>query len=239
MIFFVVAMGVVGLAIGSFLGALIYRIPREIQFTSGRSLCPRCGKKISWFDNIPLISFLLLGGKCRNCHKKISLRYPLVELATAVGFILIGLNLYLLAIFSLLMAIFVIDIEHQIIPDSLVFLLLFLATCYILLATSDIFLRIASGFSAALFLLAIYLLTRGRGMGLGDVKFAIFGGLFLSWPGVLVWMFLSFLTGGLVGIILILLGKAKLKGKIAFGPFLIVGLFIAYLWGEKLYALFY
>ncbi len=234
-------LGVMGLVVGSFLGALSYRWPRGMSVVGGRSFCPHRKHKIAWFDNIPVISFILLGGKCRNCHKKISLRYPTIELAGGLGFVGLGLIRsgwelpYLLIVFSILVAIFVIDLEHQLIPDNLVFFLLII-TYSLLLTTSapDFYARVASGFAAALFLLSIHLITRGRGMGLGDVKFALFGGTFFGWPGLLTWLYVSFLTGGALALILILSGRARLKQKIAFGPFLIVGLAIAFIWGEKI-----
>lgn len=234
-------LGVIGLLIGSFLGAFTFRYPRGKSVIRGRSYCVRCGSKIRWYDNIPLISYFILGAKCRDCGARISLRYPLIELATALGFIWIGILapqswwhfLYLLFVFPILLAIFVIDLEHRVIPDSLAFFLLTLAIFYLLFGTSsDFYTRIFSGFIAALFLLLIHLITKGRGMGLGDVKFALFGGVFLGLPVALVWLFWSFLTGAFVGIILILVGKASFGKEIAFGPFLVFSLTISYLWGD-------
>lgn len=230
--------GVVGLVVGSFLGALTYRWPRGMSVKVGRSVCPHCKHKIAWFDNIPVLSYLLLGGKCRNCHRKISLRYPFIELVTAIGFLGIGYfwpSLYFLLVFSTLIAIFVIDLEHQLIPDQLVFFLLVITYSLLLITSApDFYVRVAFGFAAALFLMLIHLITQGRGMGLGDVKFALFGGTFFGWPAVLTWLFVSFLTGGAVAFILILLSKAKLKQKIAFGPFLIIGFVFTFIWGEKI-----
>jgi leader peptidase (prepilin peptidase)/N-methyltransferase len=208
-----------GLVIGSFIAAFTYRFPRRIQFLRGRSFCPHCKREISWFDNIPLLSFLILGGKCRNCHKKISIRYPLIELATGIGFFVIGLNLFWLVILSILITIFVIDFEHQIIPDELVF-----TGLAILAIQSFLFTNLYAGFLCASILLLIHLLTRGRGMGLGDVKFAVLGGMIVGLKLSMIWLFLAFLTGGLTAIILVLGGDKKLKDKIAFGPFLVVAI---------------
>lgn len=208
-----------GLFLGSFLSAFTYRFPRKIQFLRGRSFCPNCKKEIAWYDNIPLLSFLVLSGRCRNCRKKISSRYLLIELATGIGFALIGWNFYWLSIFTILFLIFTIDMEHQIIPDSLIFLGLILNTIYSIQYTNFL-----AGFLAASLLLAIHLATRGRGMGLGDVKFAVLGGALVGLENVMLWLMLSFLTGAVVSIILILWGKKKLKDKIAFGPFLVVAI---------------
>jgi len=212
---------VFGLVVGSFISAFTYRYPRKIQFLTGRSFCPKCKKRISWFDNIPILSFVLLGGRCRNCNKPISRRYPLIELAAGTGFLLIGFNLPWLAIFCVLLAIFVIDLEHQIIPDGLIFLGMFFV---LFLIPGSLAGALFAGFLSATILLLIYFATRGRGMGLGDVKFAVLGGMIVGLKLCLAWLFLAFLTGGIVGVILILGGKKKLKDKIAFGPFLVVAI---------------
>lgn len=230
----------IGLALGSFLGALTHRLPRKESNVSGRSRCPRCGTQIKWYDNIPLLSFLLLGGRCRSCGRKISVRYPLIELATAIGILgiyLLGLKdpIFLIPVLLLTVSIFVIDLEKKIIPDELIFWGLGLTALALLLGwDGNFYLHFLGGFSASFFLLFVYLLTRGRGMGLGDVKYALFAGTFLGWPKAIPWLFLSFLTGAAVGVILILLGKAKLGRHIAFGPFLAFSFVLTYLFGEVL-----
>lgn len=246
-----------GLCIGSFVSALTYRAPRGISIAKGRSFCPHCKAKISWYDNIPLFSYLFLRGKCRSCGKKISLRYPFIEGAVALGFLYIysstcalgslevacrwqeslgSINLALLFfVFSLLIAVFVIDLERQIIPDNLVFLLLSVTTLFLLLGSSKFFfVNVLTGFFAAAFLLLLFLITKGKGMGLGDVKFAVFAGVFLGWPHSVTWLFASFLIGAFVGLLLILLKKASFGKHIPFGPFLVVSFFIVVLFGERI-----
>jgi len=241
-----------GLIFGSFVGALSWRIPKGISIAKGRSICPNCKHQIAWYDNIPVLSYIILGGRCRNCKKRISIRYPLIELTSGLGFFLIyyfftlkGVTLQgvdsifqlvlTLALFVILLAIFVIDWEHQIIPDSLVFSGFFVVMLYLaIFSPQSIIPSLFSGFIAATFLLLIHLLTRGRGMGLGDVKFAILGGMAVGLRLLPVWLFLSFLTGAFAGCILILSGKAKMKTKIAFGPFLVIGLVLAYVFGDRL-----
>ena len=137
---------VLGLVIGSFLNVLIYRLPRGLGFTKGRSFCPKCRHKINWFDNVPLLSFVVLGGKCRYCRKSISWQYPLVELATALLTVLIinyqfsrliggqAIFSFFLSLFLTwgLVVIFVIDLEHQIIPDEiLIFLTVLFLVSYL------------------------------------------------------------------------------------------------------------
>lgn len=233
---------VLGLVFGSFFSAISWRNPRDISFVKGRSICPVCKKQIAWYDNIPLLSFVFLLGKCRHCHKRISIRYPITELVTGVGFLLIGTLqadpitvFYNLSIFSILVIIFVIDFEHQIIPDSLVFLAIFMSFGYLLIKDSpNMFLNVLSGLIASVFLLILNVATKGRGMGLGDVKFAVFAGMFLGPNLLFIWFLVAFLTGALVGIILILGKRAGLKDHIAFGPFLILSILIVKLYGDKI-----
>jgi len=234
---------VLGLVFGSFISALSYRYPKGISVAKGRSFCPKCKHQIRWHDNIPLLSFLLLGGKCRNCKGSISWRYPGIELATALGFMLIGMTFqgttlqgaYSIFIFLILELIFIIDLEHQIIPDSFVFFGISLVFLFLLVTNHQSpITNLFSGFLAASLLMFIHLFTRGRGMGLGDVKFAALGGMVVGLNLSLIWLFLAFLTGGFIGIILILDKKAGLKDKIAFGPFLVVSIPITLIWGEKI-----
>lgn len=249
---------ILGLVVGSFLSALTYRLPRNKSVTFGRSFCDHCKRKIRWYDNIPLISYLALRGECRNCSKKISLRYPLIELFTAVLFLVFTYTLfnckdtlnseilcdlrsllgnwvipYLLFILSMVITIFIIDLEHKIIPDNIVFYL-FIVTFLVFLASSSPTLipRLVSAFGSSMFLLLIHLLTKGRGMGLGDVKLALFVGLLLGWPKTLTWLYLSFVIGALIGLMLIMFKKAKFGKQIPFGPFMILSLIITLIWGN-------
>jgi prepilin signal peptidase PulO-like enzyme (type II secretory pathway) len=251
---FIIAFFLFGLAVGSFLNVLIYRLPRGLKFAGGRSFCPKCHHKISWFDNIPIFSFIFLGGKCRHCHSPISWKYPGVELITGIVTVII-LNfkfeilnqfltsnfknilevfLYLILVWSLIV-IFFIDLEHQIIPDEILFpvivlfLLFFLATDYQLLVSNYLLPALGS----FLFLFIIWAVTRGRGMGFGDVKLAFLMGLCLGFPRIILAFYIAFLTGAMIGVILILFKKKKFGQHIAFGPFLTLGTFVSLIWGEK------
>jgi len=252
----------IGVCIGSFLNVLIYRLPRGLGFVKGRSFCPTCKRKINWFDNVPLISFVLLKGRCRFCHSPISWRYPVVELTTALltllifnyKFLIINqfLNLNFQTVFDLvsylflvwgLIVIFFIDLEHQIIPDEIILPLIalfFFRQLFLFFSLSPITYHLSPIFSAigaSLFLLLIYVSTKGRGMGLGDVKLAFLMGLVLGFPKIIVAFYIAFLTGAFVGIILILGKYAKFGQKIAFGPFLVLSTLITFLWGEKILSL--
>lgn len=238
-----------GLVFGSFIAALSWRYPRGLSVAEGRSICPKCKKQIDWFDNIPLLSYLFLGGKCRYCKKSISTRYPIIEFITALGFLTISLALplqgasfkvlidlvYALTIFSILVIILVIDFEHKIIPDDFVFFGIGITFIFLLFTNSQFIIQnMFAGILSAFLLLLIHLFTRGLGMGLGDVKFAILGGILVGMRLNLIWLFLSFLTGGITGIILILGKKAGLKDQIAFGPFLVISIGLTFLIGDKL-----
>jgi leader peptidase (prepilin peptidase)/N-methyltransferase len=247
---FLAAFGLVG---GSFIGAYTYRAPKNIKISKGRSFCPKCKKTIHWYDNIPLISFILLKGKCRFCKEPISFREPLVELAGAFLVILIfifsqniSLNIpwlfalsdlyfpYILFIIFVMLAIFVTDIEGQVILDELTFLALLLTISALLISGVSIYPFLLSGFGAGLFLLLIHLFTFGRGMGLGDVKLAILVGTLFGPVLTLIFMFLSFLIGALTGIFLIALRKAKFGQKIAFGPFMVISFFLVLFFGSSI-----
>lgn len=238
---------ILGLVFGSFISSITWRIPKAKTIFFDRSICPKCKKRISFFDNIPLISYLILGAKCRNCKKRISIRYPLIELSSMIGFLslffvfkgyplLLLLTVYVL--FLVTLTIFIIDLERQIIPDNLVFILflLFILKSYFLSAQAGlnpnseniIWDNIFFGFTASLFLLFLHLVTKGKGMGLGDVKLALPLGFLLGGLPAYYFMFYSFLTGAIVGIILILAKKASFGQRIAFGPFMIIGFWISF-----------
>jgi leader peptidase (prepilin peptidase)/N-methyltransferase len=247
----------VGLVLGSFLSVVTWRIPRARKFVLGRSRCPKCGSVIAWYDNIPLVSYVVLAGKCRVCKKRISLRYPALEAVSALGFVAIygilsscgtypicswskvlgfwGAFVFLSLILLVVIAVFVIDLENRLIPDPLVFIGLSVTFLALILGKgSSFYLSAFSAFFTALLLLLVNLFTKGKGMGLGDVKFALLGGAFFGWPMGLIWLFIAFLTGAGVAIILILLGFAKKKDKIAFGPFLAISFVITGVLGQQI-----
>lgn len=232
----------IGLAVGSFLNCLIYRLNKGFSPIGGRSFCPKCNHTLSWRDNIPLLSFILLSGRCRHCHSPISWQYPLVELGT--GILTISIFNFQFSIFNLLITyalivIFVSDLRYGTIPDKIVYPTIALAILYSLFFIQySIFNYFLSGLGAAGFFLALVAITRGKGMGIGDVKLAALMGLVLGWPKILVALYLAFLTGAIVGVILILLGKKRFGEHIPFGPFLTAATWIGLLWGSQILAWF-
>jgi len=234
---------ILGLFVGSFLNVVILRLEKEEGgILAGRSHCPKCGKVLRWFELIPLVSFLIQGGRCRSCHKPISLQYPLVEFFTGLLFSLLywkfGLTLrfgFLAVISSLLVILFVSDLRTQTIPDLIAYigiglaLVYLLSTNYSLLATTLLSAALAGGF----FALLVYI-SHETWMGKGDIKLGILTGLLLGFPQVLVALFLSFALGAFVGLILIITKKKTLKSQVPFGPFLITATFVTIFLGEKI-----
>ena len=225
MIYFLIF--IFGLAIGSFLNVVICRLETKEPILIGRSHCPKCRAVLKWLDLIPVLSFLIQKGKCRYCQKKISWQYLIVEISTGLLFIFIFnqfftnyFNLiYYLILISFLIVIFVYDLKHYIIPDRIVFSGIVISLIYLIyIQTIN---SVWAGLIASGFFLSLVLVSRGKWMGLGDVKFAFLMGLILGWPNVLIALFLSFFSGAIVGIGLIIKGKKGLKSEIPFGPFLV------------------
>lgn len=256
--FILLCLFTIGLAIGSFINVIIYRSIHKDSPLRGRSYCDNCKKQIAWYDNIPLISFIVLQQRCRYCKSPIPWQYPAVELITgalfvwwyAVGFTFFRLSaqpfsviqpMFWLFIAVLFLIIFFTDINYYIIPDSAVLLLSFAVIGYRLLLTSrgimreeDLFFSFIAGVGAFLCFLLLFLITRGKGMGFGDVKLAFPLGMILGWPLAIVGFMAAFVVGAAVGVTLIFFGKKKLKAHVPFGPFLIVGNLLALVWGEQL-----
>jgi len=256
-----------GLAIGSFLNCVIYRLEKKQSFLKGRSYCPHCKHILSWQDLIPVFSFLILRGKCRYCGKKISLQYPLVELFTGLLFVFLlnyelGIRNYEIFNFNFifnflflilnslfLILIFVYDLKHYIIPDKVIYpaiLLTLVFRAWDLIGHWPLGLEaklpfqvgilnyLLSGLGAGAFFLFIVLISRGKWMGVGDIKLALLIGLLLGYPKALLALFLAFLIGAIIGLGLIILKKKTIKSELPFGPFLILGIYLALFFGEKI-----
>lgn len=238
-----------GLAIGSFLNVVIWRVPRGESVVSPSSACPRCGNAIAARDNVPVLSWLLLGGRCRYCHEQISGRYPLVEAGTAVLFVVAALRfgwswelpafLYLAAI---TVALAMIDIDVHRLPNAIV-LPSYLVAGVLLVGAALLQGDPGSALRSVLAGVALYAFyfllafIYPAGMGFGDVKLAGVLGLYLGylgWGEVVVGGFLGFVVGGLSGAALIVLRRAGRKSKIPFGPYMLVGAWISVLAGGAL-----
>ncbi|PIR57877.1 MAG: prepilin peptidase [Parcubacteria group bacterium CG10_big_fil_rev_8_21_14_0_10_38_31] len=246
-----------GTIIGSFLNVVIARYNTGESVFKGRSKCFSCGKTLAWYELVPVFSFLLQGGKCRECGSKISIQYPVVEILTGIIFVLVWYTstwrlslqvegelvffaIYFWTIFSLLIVIAVYDFYHQIIPDGLVYAFITLSFLSFLPIGETYVLHrshlwdFLAGIIFFLFFASFWFFSGGKWMGFGDAKLAIgIGWLLGLWVG-LASIILSFWIGAIVGLVFIFSKKLGLKSKIAFGPFLILGTFIGFLLGERL-----
>ena len=234
-----------GLFIGSFLNVCIHRIPRGESIVFPASKCPGCGTKIKPWDNIPVLSYLLLLGRCRGCGQRISLRYPVVELLSGLlaltMFSAFGLTpaalIYYAWACNLLVVTFI-DIDFQIIPDSLslggiaagLVLVWWLPVSY-----ADALIGLAAGGGLLIAIIyGYYFLTGKQGMGGGDVKLLAMIGVFTGWQGVLFTIFMGSLTGTLVGIPWAFANRKNMQAAIPFGPFLALGALVYVLWGARI-----
>ena len=248
-----------GLMVGSFLNVLVYRLRVAEDIFFDRSHCPHCKKMIEWYDNVPLLSFILLAAKCRNCRKKISWQYPLVELATGILFAAIGARyfiaqdaaswtttLYFLGVAGFFMAIFVYDFLYMEIPEVLIWPAISWALAFNLLidwneknfSSGLLSVHTYSGILAAMAAFAFFFLlsavSREKWMGMGDSYLAVFLGLVLGWPQILLALFFSFLIGSICGIILMASRRKKMKSQLPFAPFMVSGAIIALFWYEPI-----
>lgn len=260
MIIFAVIFFILGLVIGSFLNVVIYRFNTQKSF-GGRSACMSCRNQLSWYELIPLFSYLGLKGRCSSCQTKISFQYPLVEFVTGVLFLVLFFKFqnllyhgildfvipyaFYTAVFSLLLVITVYDIKHKIIPDILSFVFGFLAFLSVFLFTNGVFsphMPMMSDFFGAIVISVpfalIWLLSKGTWMGLGDAKLAIGLGLLLGMPLMLSATVMAFWIGAIIGIFLLIFNKKyNRKSEVPFGPFLILGTLIAFLCELEIYQL--
>jgi leader peptidase (prepilin peptidase)/N-methyltransferase len=257
---FVTIIGVFGLAIGSFLNVVVWRVPRQLSLVAPASACPNCGHEIRRRDNVPVVSWLALGRKCRDCSTPISARYPLIEVATGVFFVIVSLIILLrgvpgaaagtgawaLAAYLYLAAVSValaaIDLDLRKLPDRIV--LPSIVVGIVLLAVATIgagdWWMLARGLIGGAVLFAFYfaiVMVYPKGMGFGDVKLAALLGLYLGWLGwgnLIVGAFAAFLFGGVFGIILMRLRKGDRKTAIPFGPWMLLGAWVGILFGTTI-----
>jgi leader peptidase (prepilin peptidase)/N-methyltransferase len=243
---FLVLVGVVGLMVGSFLNVCISRIPAGESIVSPRSRCPRCKKPIAAYDNIPVVSYLLLGGRCRSCGLAISPLYPAVEAVTAAAFVgqglVLGDDLPLLAVrlvfTALLIVLFGTDLQTMRLPNVVTYTGLGVGLASSLVLPPGLMSSLVGAAVGAALPWAIrWVWLRLRGvdaMGLGDVKMLAMIGAFLGWQQVWVVLFLATFFGALVGILLLTLKQRSLASRLPFGTFLAVAAYAASLFGERL-----
>ena len=233
-----------GLVIGSFLNVVIARVPERRSLVRPGSACPGCGNPIAWYDNLPVVSFFALAGRCRACAAPISWRYPFVETLTAALFVLAWVvfasslvEFFIAAVLlSALIAVTVIDLQYQIIPDAITVPGVVVGLLASLVRERVSWLEALLGVLVGTMLfVAVIVLSRG-GMGGGDLKLGAMLGAFLGWKALLVALFVAVLVGGAMAVLLLATRRLARKDAIPFGPFLALGGAVALFWGNALVA---
>lgn len=248
-----------GILIGSFLNVVIFRLKENKNFVKGRSYCPKCKHKLSWDDNIPLLSFILLRGKCRYCGKSISSQYPLVELATGLLFLIAYIEWYKISNFipshtmglefqvsnlgllltyfiftSILIIIFIYDLRWYLILDKISIPAIIISFLLNLLLGKEIFSLLLASSAVGGFFLLQFLVSKGKWIGGGDIRMGFLMGMMLGWPNAIVALFISYILGSVSGLLLIAIGKKKMQSQVPFGTFLAIGTYISMLWGHEI-----
>lgn len=237
---------VFGTAVGSFLNVCIYRLPRKLSIVRPRSMCPNCEKKIAFYDNIPVLSYLLLRGRCRHCRATISPRYAVVEIAAGLfavavfnryGFSWEGLILY--GLVAALLVVTFIDMDHQIIPNVITYpgIVMGFLSSFVLnnITYKESLLGIALGGGLLLLVASgYYFLAKKEGMGGGDIKLLAMIGAFLGWKATIFTIFVGSAVGTVVGIAVALRTRGGRKMAVPFGPFLSLGALLFLFYGDEI-----
>lgn len=229
-----------GLLIGSFLNVCIFRIPKKEDIVFTPSHCTNCSNPIRWYDLIPVISYIFLGGKCRHCKAKISIIYPIIELLNGAAYMGIFCiygpskeTVIYSALFSILLVISMIDLKHSIIPNGLVIAIMVLAVINLGFDFSNWISYTIGFFCVSGILLLIAVITGGK-MGGGDIKLMAAAGLLLGWEKILLALMIGAIIGAVIGIALIVMKVITRKQMIPFGPFLSLGIIISALFFESI-----
>jgi leader peptidase (prepilin peptidase) / N-methyltransferase len=239
--------GAFGLVVGSFLNVCIHRIPRRQSIVWPASRCPACGRALAWYENIPVLSYAALGGRCRTCRTAIALRYPIVEIATAAAFALdvlaFGMTplLAVRVLFAcILIVLFEIDLEHQLLPNVITLPGIVVGLACSLFLPPGIVMSLAgavAGGGILWLMIEIWLRLRGvEAMGFGDVKMLAMVGAFLGLKLVLLTFVLSSIVGGLIGGVLMLSRRAELSTALPYGTMIAVAAFVASIKGDAIIA---
>jgi prepilin signal peptidase PulO-like enzyme (type II secretory pathway) len=254
MLIIAIAVGLVGLFVGSFLDVVVNRLHAGRDFVQGRSECDHCKRELRWFELIPVASWVLQGGRCRHCHKRLRWEYPAVELITAVLFGLstaafefhtygdIGVFLLWLYVLGSMIVLAVYDVKWYLLPDKVLLPLIAPAAAIIIgeaLTQRSLMVALGPVLAALLFGGAFYSLaavSKGKWMGGGDIKLAFVMGLLLGLQRTSLAMLVAFNSAAIVGVALLLAHRKRSRDVIPFGPFLIGGTIVAYLWGDQIIA---
>lgn len=234
---------ILGLIVGSFLNVVIFRMDELKSILNTRSRCNKCKKIIKWYDLVPLLSFILLKGSCRYCKEKISWQYPIVEGATGLLFFLLtyffGVSydlLFYIIFFSIMIVIFVYDLKTQFVPEYFAWVGLLLAIFggWFFGANPSFGSMLLGLVVAGGFIGLMVMVSRERWMGSGDIKIAAALGAIVGYPNVILFIFMAFVLGSLVGIFTIVNKQKKLKDSLPFAPFLVLSSIITLFWGNQI-----
>jgi leader peptidase (prepilin peptidase)/N-methyltransferase len=238
-------LALLGLAVGSFLNVCIHRLPERTSVVSPGSRCPGCGYELRWYDNIPVVSYALLGGRCRSCRSRISIRYPIIEIITMAVFLahyrVIGPDIILvprLFFACLLIVLFAIDLEHHLLPNAITLPGIVVGLLFSLLLPPGIISAVIGtligGGSLWLIGEAYYRYSGQEGMGGGDVKMLAMIGAFLGWKLAIVTLVFSSIAGALIGMLVLAIRRGGLKYALPYGTFLALGALVASLYGDQI-----
>ncbi len=240
----VLLVGIFGLVFGSFANVCVHRIPLGLSIVSPGSRCPSCEQSIAWYDNIPLLSWVVLGGKCRHCKKPISVRYPVLELLMGLSWAALawryGLSPQLLqALFfvSLLWVLSLIDLETGLLPNVLTLpgIVIGLMFAYWFGYFEDALIGAVAGYTVFWLVARLFLLVTGReGMGYGDFKLLSMLGAFMGWQALPFTIFASSLVGAIIGSVLLVLAGKQMRSEIPFGPYLAAAGILWFVWGADI-----
>jgi len=230
-----------GLAVGSFLNVVIYRLKLNQSIIWPPSHCPKCQARLAWYDNLPLVSFIILQAKCRHCNKKIAWQYPLVELATAIIFLILFIHFTLTVQFlvwiilaSFLIVIFVYDFKYKVIPDRFSVPPMIVALLFNFALGAPPLMLLFSGLIIGAFFAAQFIISKGNWVGGGDIRLGLLMGWYLGLPLALVALLLAYISGSIIGIVLILLKHRKLDSHVPFGTFMALAIFVTLFFGDVL-----
>jgi len=243
----------IGTAIGSFANVLIDRLSNE-ESIGGRSHCDYCKHMLAWYDLVPVFSFLFLGGRCRYCQRKLSLQYPLLEMLCGILFVTVSVLYFrqagydgsawywvrlglLLGMITCFHVVFFADVKYQIIPDEMQIALAVLGSAWIMtgpLSWTQAGWVVGGVVAVTIPIFILHFLTRGKGMGFGDVKLAANIGLIMGIRNGLLSLYFGFITGAVIGLLIMVVRKKGIKSRIAFGPFLVIGMAITLLFAPQI-----
>lgn len=242
-IFFVI----LGLILGSFINVLVLRLHQEKSLL-GRSRCPHCARQLSWWENIPVLSFISLRGRCRDCQKNISWQYPLVEIASAVlwwlAYYYFKNNIDAVLInglyFSILLSLFIFDLKWYLLPDAITIPAIVLTFIFNLYLGLQFWPMVIVGLLGATWFAIQFFVSKGKWVGSGDIFLGALIGLMVgTWPMLLIVILISYISGSIVSLALVALGKKQWSGQIPFGVFLTLATVMVLIWGQSIWSWYF